>query len=78
MNILLTIQQLLRPAERTNKRAALVELCERGLITCTRGNPGDDDATYALAWMPLDNPEEYSADVRARHSANMASLRGEA
>lgn len=56
-------------------RKAARDLCERGLITCTRGNPGDDDAQYALAWLPLDHPEQFSADVRKRHAANMAKFR---
>ncbi len=52
----------------------LVELCDRGLLTCTRGNPGEYGATYALAWLPLDNPEQYSNEVRERHSANMETF----
>ncbi len=51
--------------------AATVELCERGFLTCTRGRPGDDDATYALAWLPLDNPESLSFEVRRTHAENM-------
>lgn len=51
--------------------AALVELCERGFLTCTRGEPGTDGATYALTWLPLDNPEEYPEAVRDRHAENM-------
>ncbi|WP_206609473.1 hypothetical protein, partial [Thiohalobacter thiocyanaticus] len=39
---------------------ALVELCDRGLLTCTRGRPGEAGATYAVAWLPLDDPESYS------------------
>jgi len=54
--------------------ASVKECCERGLITCTRGEPGDDGATYALAWLPLDNPERFPPDVRERHAANMARL----
>lgn len=57
-------------------RAAMTELCDRGLITCTHGRPGDDDATYALAWMPLDNPERFPAHVRERHARNMQVLLG--
>jgi hypothetical protein len=57
-------------------RAAMTELCDRGLITCTGGEPGDDDATYALAWMPLDNPERYPPNIRELHSRNMQALLG--
>lgn len=56
-------------------RAALVELCERGLLTCTRGEPGSDDATYAVAWLPLDDPEQYSEAVREQHAENMKKFR---
>ena len=52
-------------------RAALIELCERGLLTCTRGNPGDDGATYAVAWYPLDHPEDYPLSVQELHAENM-------
>lgn len=52
-------------------RQALIELYARGLLTCTSGKPGEDGATYALAWLPLDDPERYSAEVRERHAENM-------
>jgi len=55
-------------------QGALVELCECGLLTCTRGDPGSVDATYALAWLPLDNPEDYSQSVRNQHAENMRRL----
>jgi hypothetical protein len=55
-------------------RAALVELCERGLLTCTRGEPGMEGATYAIAWLPLDDPEQFSDEVREKHAANMAKF----
>lgn len=58
-------------------RAALVELCDRGLLTCTRGEPGLTDATYAVAWLPLDQPENYSQAVRDRHAENMRRLKAE-
>jgi hypothetical protein len=61
----------------TRLRSALVELCRRGLLTCTRGRPGEDGATYALAWLPLDRPEDYPLEVRARHDANRRALTGE-
>jgi len=51
--------------------AALIELCERGLLTCTSGNPGDDEATYALAWMPLDSSANYQQSVLERHAENL-------
>jgi hypothetical protein len=62
---------LLEPDE---LQGALVELCERGLLTCTRGEPGSNGATYALTWLPLDNPEDYSQAVRDQHAENMRRL----
>lgn len=53
----------------------IVELCDRGLLTCTRGSPGEDGATYAVAWLPLDNPDLFSDEVRERHNANMERFR---
>lgn len=50
---------------------ALVQLCGRGLLTCTRGKPGRDGARYALPWLPLDDPQSYSARVRRLHAKNM-------
>lgn len=55
-------------------QVAITLLCDRGLLTCTRGQPGDDDATYALAWLPLDEPESYPAEIRKRHERNMQKL----
>jgi hypothetical protein len=55
-------------------RAGLVDLCERGLLTCTTGKPGEPGATYALAWLPLDRPERFSKDVRERHQENKKRL----
>ena len=60
----------------TEFRSAVTELCDRGLVTCTCGTPGDDDATYALAWWPLDDPERYPASVRELHSRNQRALAG--
>jgi hypothetical protein len=54
--------------------ASMTELCEKGMLTCTRGNPGEDGAQYALAWMPLDHPENFSAEVREQHAANMLRI----
>ena len=59
------------------RRRALIELCARGLLTCTRGRPGDEDATYALGWVPLDAPERYPAEIQRRHEENMRRLVGE-
>lgn len=56
------------------QRAALVELCAAGLLTCTRGSPGDDDATYAVAWLPLDDADRFPESVRRRHAQNMHNL----
>jgi hypothetical protein len=64
-NVLLELDEL---------QSALVELCERGLLTCTRGEPGSNGATYALAWLPLDNPEDYSQAARDQHAENMQRL----
>jgi hypothetical protein len=55
-------------------RAATVELCEAGLLTCTRGKPSDEGATYALGWFPLDKPEQFSPEVQARHARNLHSF----
>ena len=55
-------------------RRAAVELCASGILTCTRGNPGDLGATYALAWQPLAESDQYPPEVRDRHAANMARL----
>jgi len=52
-------------------RTAAIQLCKKGLLTCTHGQPGDDDATYAVAWLPLDNPEQYAAEIQERHRRNM-------
>jgi hypothetical protein len=52
-------------------QAALIELCAAGLLTCTCGKPGERGATYAVAWLPLDDPEQYSRAVRERHAENM-------
>lgn len=30
-----------------------------------------DDATYALAWLPLHNPEAFPEVARERHARNM-------
>ena len=60
----------------TEFRSAVTELCDRGLVTCTSGTPGDDDATYALAWWPLDDPQNYPASVCKLHSRNMRALAG--
>lgn len=62
---------------RTQFRRAMAELCERGLVTCTHGRPGDDDATYALTWLPLADPESFPEHVRRRHAENMLRLRTE-
>ncbi len=55
-------------------QAATIELCKAGLLTCTRGKPGDNDATYALGWLPLDTPQQFTLEVRARHERNMRVL----
>jgi len=45
------------------------------LLTCTRGRPGEIGATYALAWLPLDEADRYPTEVHQRHAANMRALR---
>lgn len=55
-------------------RDALRELCARGLLTCTRGEPGADGATYALAWLPLDDAAAYPPTVRRLHERNRQRL----
>ena len=61
-------------------RAAFVvavhELIARGLIVCTSGTPGDDDATYGAAWLPLDCPEQYPEFIRRLHADRMRKLLG--
>jgi hypothetical protein len=52
-------------------RRTLIDLCNRGLLTCTRGKPGDSTATYALGWIPLDRPDDFPPEVRDRHARNM-------
>lgn len=59
-------------------RAALIELCECGLLTCTHSAPGSDNATYALAWAPLDSPDAFTQAVREQHTENMQRLSIEA
>ncbi len=56
-------------------RAALIEPCRRGLLTCTQGQPEEADAAYALTWFPLDDAVPYPAEVRLRHAVNMRALR---
>lgn len=58
-------------ADKEELRAALLGLCREGLLTCTKGEPGQPGASYALAWFPLDNSEEYSDEVRELHEKNM-------
>lgn len=68
------VRKLLANTDGNDERAALAELCERGLVTCTRGVPGERGSRYALAWVPLDNPEQYPESVRRRHAQNMSRL----
>ena len=57
-------------------QAAAVELCAAGFLTATQGEPGEPGTTYAVAWLPLDRPEQFSERVRRRHASNMAKLNG--
>ena len=68
------LKAFLERAAQKQNRAALIELCDSGLLTCTRGQPGEDGATYAVAWEPLDHPDQFPADVRRRHEENMRRL----
>lgn len=68
------IRRLVSESASTELETALAELCERGLLTCTTGRPGEEGATYALAWLPLDNPDQYPAEVQDRHARNMKRL----
>lgn len=52
--------------------AATKEACDAGFLTCTSGEIGADDATYALGWLPLNHPETFSEEVRQRHDENLA------
>lgn len=66
-----SVRRLLLGIPSAQQHQALLELCDRGLITCTSGAPGEPDATYALAWLALDDPRRYPAEVRCRHTENM-------
>ena len=57
-------------------RAALLKLCNCGLLTCTSRQPGEKASTYALAWLPLDDPDQYPAEVKHRHAENLRRLAG--
>jgi hypothetical protein len=52
------------PTEDCNQAAA--DRSEAGLVTCTSRLPRRPRATYALAWLPLENPESFPANVRKR------------
>lgn len=65
------IDRMLAGLTGAEMRSALIELCRRGLVTCTQGEPGEEGSTYAVAWLPLDNPDRYSQAVRQHHRRNM-------
>ena len=77
MKELIGIPMLANMPER-DLRAALLELCKYGLLTCTSGQPGEKASTYALAWLPLDDPDQYPAEVKHRHAENLRRLAGPA
>ena len=54
--------------------AARKEACDAGFITLTSGSIEDDNATFALAWLPLDNPDKFTQEVRDKHEANMRKI----
>jgi hypothetical protein len=54
--------------------AARKEACDAGFITLTSGSIEDDNATFALAWLPLDSPDTFTQEVRDRHEANMRKI----
>ena len=66
--------EVARRLSEADLRHAAVELCQAGILTCTRGDPGEPGATYALAWLPLDNPDQYPVEVCERNAANLARL----
>lgn len=68
---LAALSEMLERKRQKQLQAATIELCDAGLLTCTRGKPGEANAKYALAWLPLDNPEQFSEEVRAKHAENM-------
>jgi hypothetical protein len=66
--------EVVRRTSEADLRHAAVELCQAGILTCTRGDPGEPGATYALAWLPLDDPDQYPSEIRERNAANLARL----
>ena len=56
----------------------LRQACAAGVLTCTRGKPGEPGATYALAWLPLDRPEQFTQAVRDQHEKNRQQLLADA
>lgn len=55
-------------------KKAMEEACAGGFLTLTGGVVGEDDATYAISWIPLNDPESFSEEVRAKHAANMSKI----
>lgn len=47
-------------------------LVDAGLLTVTSGSVGDPDATYALAWLPLDG--KHPESVVEAHRRNQQRL----
>ena len=62
--------------ERQKLQDSIVDLCKRGLLSCTRGKLGEPNTTYALGWLPLDRPETFTETVQLRHKENMRRLIG--
>jgi len=63
--------QATSPAATLELAQLFIELCDQGLLTCTHGQPGSTGASYALAWLPMENAELHSAEVQRQHAANM-------
>jgi len=55
------------------RQRRMKKLCRHGFLTCTSGKPGDDDARYVPAWLPLPDGE-FPEEVRRRHAQNMRRI----
>ena len=75
MNGAIGISMLANMPER-DLRAALLDLCNCGLLTCISGQPGEGASTCALAWLPLDDADQYPVEVQHRHPENLRRLAG--
>lgn len=53
------------------------ELVDMGMLTETKPATESEGPHYVRSTMPLENPEQYSEEVRAKHAENYASWRGQ-